>query len=192
MSDTGRSNADTAASTNSGAGSSGGGNDEAGRLAGVRQSAADAYSSALERTSSAYSTARERAGSAFSSAADTARSAGQKTAQGIDSNPMAAIVGGLALGAIAGALLPKTQREQELLGPAGRKITGTAKEAVRAAKEAGQTQLADLGLTKDGVRQKLDQFTEQAVGAVKSTAGAAASGAKSTASGGGNEGGGAA
>jgi ElaB/YqjD/DUF883 family membrane-anchored ribosome-binding protein len=182
MSDTGRSTADTAATTNSGAGNDAA---EASRLAAVRQSAADAYASARERTSAAYSTARERAGSALSTAADTARSAGQKTAQGIDANPMAAIVGGLALGAIAAALLPKTQREQQLLGPAGRKITGTAKEAVRAAKEAGQSQLADLGLTKDGVRQKLDQFTDKAVGAVKNTAGAAASTARTSATGGG-------
>ena len=164
----------TQSATNSGAGStgsggsggSGGGTGETGRLGGVRQSAAEAYESARERTTSAYQTARERAGGAYQSAA-------RRTSEGIETNPVAALLGGLALGAIAGALLPRTQREEELLGPAGRKVTDTAREAARAAKEAGRQQIDELGLSRDGVQRRLNEFTDKAVGAVRSSAGAA-------------------
>ena len=158
----------TQSATNSGTGDTGGngGGGDAGRLDNVRQSAADAYQSARERTTSAYQTARDRAGDAYQSAA-------RRTSEGIDTNPVAAVLGGLALGAIAGALLPKTRREEDLLGPAGRKVTNTAREAARAAKEAGRQQIDELGLSKDGVQQRLNEFADKAVGAVRSSASAA-------------------
>jgi hypothetical protein len=169
----------TQSATNSGAGGSGGngGNGgETGRLGSVRQSAAEAYESARERTASAYQTARERAGGAYQSAA-------RRTSEGIETNPVAAVLGGLALGAIAGALLPRTQREEELLGPAGRKVTDTAREAARAAKEAGRQQIDELGLSRDGVQRRLNEFTDKAVGAVRSSAGAATGAATGAVSG---------
>ena len=166
----------TASTTNSGAddGADGGGvKGGGGRLGAVRESAADAYEAARERTASAYQAARARAGGAYESARGTARSAGQRTAQGIESNPMAAIVGGLALGAIAGALLPRTRREEDVIGPVGRKVADTAREAARAAREAGRQQIDELGLSRDGLTRKLNEFTDKAAGAVRSSAGAA-------------------
>lgn len=138
-------------STNKGTGGSGaGGQDgDGGKLASVRQSAADAYQAARERTAAAYSTAR-----------DTAASAGRRTADGIDGNPMAALVGGLALGAIAGALFPVTRQERQLFGNVGRRVNDTARQAATAARDAGKKQL--------------DGFTDQALGAVRASASAAA------------------
>ena len=161
----------TASTTNSGAGTGtdGGG----GRLSGVRQSASEAYEAARDRTASAYEAARARAGGAYESARGTAASAGRRTAQGIDANPMAAVVGGLALGVIAGALLPRSRREEELIGPVGRKVTDTAREAARAARDAGRQQIDELGLSRDGVTRRLNEFTDKAVGAVRSSASAA-------------------
>ena len=150
----------SASANNSGARADG--NDSQGRTAAARQ----AFESARERTAAAYATARERAGSAY-------ETAGRKTSEGIDSNPVAAVVGGLAIGAIVAALLPRTSREDELLGSVGRKINDSAREAARAAREAGKGQLDELGLSRDGIRSKLDDFTGKAVGAVKSSAGAA-------------------
>jgi ElaB/YqjD/DUF883 family membrane-anchored ribosome-binding protein len=167
----------TASTTNKGAGAatagSGGNEGTGGRLDTVRQSAAEAYESARERTSAAYQAARERAGGAYDSARETARSAGRRTADGIDSNPLAAVVGGLAIGAIAAALIPRTQREEELLGGVGRKVTDTAREAARAARDAGREQIEELGLSRDGVQRRLNEFTDKAVGAVRSSAGTA-------------------
>jgi hypothetical protein len=155
----------SASANNSGAGADG--RDGNGRTAAARQ----AFESARERTAAAYATARERAGSAY-------ETAGRKASQGIDSNPVAAVVGGLAMGAIVAALLPRTGREDELLGSVGRKINDGAREAARAAREAGKTQLDELGLSRDGIRSKLDDFTGKAVGAVKTSAGAAAGAAR--------------
>lgn len=156
----------SASATNKGAGADG---DEGGRGAAARQ----AFEAARERTAAAYAAARERAGSAY-------ETAGRKTSQSIDSNPVAAVVGGLAVGAIVAALLPRTSREEELLGPVGRKINDTARQAADAAKEAGRGQLDELGLSRDGLKSKLDEFTGRAVGAVKTSAGAAAGAARGT------------
>lgn len=154
----------SASATNKGAGADG---DEGGRGAAARQ----AFESARERTAAAYAAARERAGSAY-------ETAGRKTSQGIDSNPVAAVVGGLAIGAIVAALLPRTSREEELLGGVGRKLTDTARDAANAAKEAGRGQLDELGLSRDGLQSRLNAFTDRAVGAVKTSAGAAAGAAR--------------
>src|SRR3954471_5050302 len=138
----------TQSTTSKGAGGGEAGGD-GGALASVRQSAADAYEAARQRTATAYSSARQ-----------TASSATRKTVEGIDGNPMAALVGGLALGAIVGALMPATRRERELLGNVGRRMNDTAREAVIAARDAG--------------KEKLDGFTDQALGAVRASASAAA------------------
>ena len=147
-----------ASATNKGAGADSGES----RVPAARQ----AYESARERTAAAYAAARDRAGSAY-------ESAGRRAGEGIDSNPVAAVFGGLALGAIIAALLPRTRREDEYLGSAGRRLNDSAREAARAAREAGRGQLDELGLNKDGLRSKLDEFTGRAVGALKDSAGAA-------------------
>jgi ElaB/YqjD/DUF883 family membrane-anchored ribosome-binding protein len=133
---------------------------EAGGLSGVRQSAAEAYETARERTRSALSSTRE-----------TVRGAGQRTVDGIDANPVAAVVGGLALGAVLGALLPRSEREQALLGTAGKRVTDTARQALIAAKDAGRSQLDEIGISPDGLRKRLDEFTDRAVGAVRESRG---------------------
>ncbi|HEX8621958.1 MAG TPA: hypothetical protein VF718_08285 [Allosphingosinicella sp.] len=133
--------------------------------------ARQAYESARERTAAAYAAAREKAGSAY-------ESAGRRAGEGIDSNPIAAVVGGLAVGAIVAALLPRTRREDEMLGSAGRRVNEAAREAARAAREAGKGQLDELGLSRDGLKSRIDEFTGRAVGAVKSSAGAAAGAAR--------------
>ena len=129
------------------------------RLAAVGESAAEAYRAARERTATAYESAR-----------GGARSVGRRAADGIEANPVAAVVGGLAIGALAAALLPKTRREEELLGDVGRRLTDTAREAARAVRDAGREQIDELGLSREGVRRKLDDFTDRAVGAVKTRA----------------------
>jgi hypothetical protein len=151
---------DRPASATSSAAGADGNEGSGGRTAAARQ----AFETARDRTAAAYATARERAGTAY-------ETAGRRTSEGIDSNPVAAVVGGLAIGALVAALLPRTSREDELLGSVGRKINDSAREAANAAKEAGKGQLDELGLSRDGLRSKLDEFTDRAVGAVKSSAG---------------------
>ena len=48
----------------------------------------------------------------------------------LDTNPLGVLAGGLALGAIAGALLPRTDREKELMRPVGAKLGATPAKSV--------------------------------------------------------------
>ena len=135
-SDTARTSSTTsgASASGSGGGSGGSGEESGGALSTVRQSAADAYQAARDRTSAAYAAARERAGSV-----------GQKTAETIDTAPMIAVAGGLALGALLGALLPRSSREEELLRPVGERLNETARQAIDSARASAREQIGDLG-----------------------------------------------
>lgn len=127
-----------------------------------RDSAANGHGGARSKASDAYQAARERTSAAFGSASERAGQVAERTSQGIETNPMMALAGGLALGAVLGALLPKTRREEELLGDYGRRINDTAREAARAAKEAGTSKLDELGYNRDTLRQKVDSLRSDA------------------------------
>ena len=81
------------------------------------------------------------------------------------------MAGGLAVGVLLAALLPRTEREDKLLGPIGERITGSARDAVDAAKEAGREKLAELNLTRDAGSSALEKIirgvSDAALGAVK-------------------------
>ena len=104
--------------------------------------------SARERAVDAYDRARERAGDS------------------IEGSPLLALGGGLALGALVAALLPKSRVEDRLLGDVGGRITGGARDAFDAAKEAGREKLSELNITRDAgasaVQSLVDGITEAA------------------------------
>lgn len=102
-------------------------------------------------------------------ASETARS----TSQAIDANPLGILVGGLALGAIVGALVPRSAREKALLKPLGAKIGATAALAVAAARDAGTSELKTLGLDTTSLRGQAKSLFD-GLGKVASTAGNAA------------------
>ena len=114
-----------------------------------RNRAADAYQSARERTASAYETARERASSVTRQAADQ-----------IAVYPVGAVIGGFAIGAVLAALLPRTEREDELLGTTGRRLTGAAKEAAQKGLDAGKTQIEEI---RNKAAQKVGDAVSEAV-----------------------------
>ena len=126
---------DTSTTTTSGTGGT-----QGGKSTGAR-GAAGAVSS---RAADAYSAARERTSAALSSAKETANRAGQRTSQRVETNPVSAIVGGLALGGILAWVLPKTQRETEALSGVGQKLTDTAKQAAQTAMDAGRQQVNEI------------------------------------------------
>lgn len=130
--------------------------------------------------SDAVTSARYKASALADSARDTAELARLRTADGVDANPVAALIGGLALGALAAAVLPRTRREDELLGLVGSKINDKARTAANAAVEAGQSKLDELGISKDTAMDKARALAQSAADVVKETATAAASGAKSS------------
>jgi ElaB/YqjD/DUF883 family membrane-anchored ribosome-binding protein len=151
---------------------------EGGRLSAATDRVRETASAATQRASDAYSSARDRTSAAYSTARERASRATERTADGIDSNPGAAVIGGLALGALLAAVLPKTQRESQAFGQVGRKINETAKEAARAAKEAGRSKLDEAGLNADTAKQKLGDIAASAGEAARTSATAAAQAVK--------------
>ncbi len=109
--------------------------------------------------------------------ADAARArlntAKTKVGEGIAGYPVAAIVGGLAVGAVVAALLPASRKEGELLGPIGGQIADRAKSALAAAREAGQGRLDELGLSSDAAGKQVGKLIES-VAQVAEIAGTAA------------------
>ena len=115
----------------------------------ARNAASQAYSSTRERTTALYGSARDRASSALSNSRET-----------VDANPVVAIAGGLALGAILGAVLPTSRREQELLGDVGSRVTDAAKGVANSAVEAGRSQVDEL---KSSALQNVGEAVVEAV-----------------------------
>lgn len=124
-------------------------------------------------------TARETVSNVYHTGVDKASDA----VHGLESSPVGILVGGLAVGLIAGALLPRSQREKDLLAPVGQRISDTARSAVQAAREAGQAELETRGLTRDGAREQVRGLVEGVVQAVSTAGAAAAKGAKQNADG---------
>jgi len=147
------------------------------KLSEARDQAYHAASAAREQVEHAYDTARAKAGEAYqttrtkaTAAAQTTRrvaeDASRKTAKGVEENPLIAVAGGLAFGALLAALLPRTERETKALGAVGRKINKKASDTVSAARKAGTdefkaaktqvTALVDkaMNATKSGIRKR--------------------------------------
>ena len=97
---------------------------------------------ARQQNSSTSPTARERAIDAYDSARERARDQ-------LGGSPLLALGGGLALGALVAALLPRSRAEERLMGKVGSRITTSARDAFDAAKEAGRERLTELNITKD-------------------------------------------
>lgn len=110
--------------------------------------------------------ARERAIDAYESTRERAR-------EGVDGSPLLALGGGLALGALIAALLPKTRTEDRLLGQVGGRITDTARNAADAAKEAGREKLAELNITREAGKGAMQSLID-GIGEAARTSGKAA------------------
>jgi hypothetical protein len=114
---------------------------------------------------------RPHAAEGLRSAKAAIGTAGEK----LHENPMATLVGGLALGVLIGTLLPRSQREVALLGPLGARLGDAARDAFDAARATGQDRLGELGLTRDGARDKVKTLLDGALDAASAASGAAKS-----------------
>jgi ElaB/YqjD/DUF883 family membrane-anchored ribosome-binding protein len=150
------------------------------------KSAAD---NAKAKTSRSSATARQKASVAIKVGKDAAvtgveqskviaRKAKAKTIEGVDKNPLAIILGGIAIGAIVGALLPRTERETKVLGKAGTKLNKKARKIAEAAKIAGMSQVDTLGLNGEAMRAQFRELVSKAALALKAAGQAATEAAK--------------
>lgn len=113
------------------------------------------------------------AGDKIKSGGEAARVASRKAAEGVDTYPVAALVGGLAIGAVLGALLPRTRQEEELLGTFGEALNERARNAATAARDAGQAKLDELGINSDAAGKQVGKLIES-MAQVAESAGSAA------------------
>ena len=121
---------------------------------------------------------RQRAIEAYDGALDSVAGAGRRAGDGIDDAPLIALAAGVAAGALLAALLPRTQSETRLLRPVGDRLSETAKAAAAAAKEAGTSRLAELGLTREKGAETLRSIFQGAEDAARTSAQAALSAAR--------------
>ncbi|WP_448502104.1 hypothetical protein [Sphingomonas sp.] len=114
---------------------------------GAVEQARDAVHDAIDKS-------RETASHAVDATRDTARTAAHKTEAAIEQHPIAALAGGLAIGAAIGALLPRTDAEAKHLGPLGKRISDGATAAALAARDQGKQELGALLPDKDNAKEK--------------------------------------
>jgi ElaB/YqjD/DUF883 family membrane-anchored ribosome-binding protein len=125
-------------------------NDQGGSRAPARRArAAEVFETARERTASAYETARERASAVTRQATEQ-----------MSVYPVAAVVGGFAVGALIATLLPRTETEKKLLGKSGRRLTDAAREAAQKGYDAGKSHLEEI---RAKAAQKVGEAVSDAV-----------------------------
>lgn len=139
----------------------------------ARTAVSDGYSAVRERAADAYADARERVGGAYASVSERATAARTRATEELEGNPFAAVVGGLAIGALVAAVLPRTERETKALGAIGGRINDAARGAASAAADAARERLDEAGLNRDRAQETVRKLIEEAA-AVASTAASAA------------------
>ncbi|WP_174286481.1 hypothetical protein [Sphingomonas bacterium] len=117
---------------------------------------------------------KDKAGTALEVSRDAAAEAARRASEGIEANPLGILVGGLALGALIGALLPRSAQEKELLAPVGKSLGGRARAAIAAARETGKTELGQMGLTKNAAQSQIRGLVESLVTVAQNVGTAAA------------------
>lgn len=117
--------------------------------------------------------ARQRAIEAYERTRDSAGEAGQKARDSLTEAPLLALAGGIAAGAIIAALLPRTERETELVAPTAKRLKSTVKSAADAARETGAARLKDVGISKEKGEQTLRSLLQGVGDAAKASAEAA-------------------
>lgn len=117
---------------------------------------------------------RESASHAYHDAKEKAADVAHKTAQTIEANPLGILVGGLAVGVLAGALIPRSAREKEVLAPLGKKLGETVRQATQAARETGMRELEEAGLTKGAAKDRAKSLLDDVVKAASNAGSAAA------------------
>ena len=115
----------------------------------------DGIDTARDKAAHAYEAARDRATDAVEASREKAQQAARQAAETMESNPVGVLVGGLALGALVAAIIPRGEREKKLLAPVGKGVGLAATAAIAAAKEAGRGELEARGLTASAAKSQV-------------------------------------
>lgn len=118
-------------------------------------------------------TARERAIEAYEEARDNLANSGRQVRDSLADAPLIALAGGIAAGAIIAALLPRTERETQLVRPTAKRVRETAKAAYDAARETGSTKLEEAGISRESGKATIRSLIDGISEAARASAGAA-------------------
>jgi len=105
---------------------------------------------------------RGRARSAYETARQRSRDAARQVTDQLGVYPLGAVVGGLAVGALIAFLLPRTEREDQLLGNTGRRLANAARDAAQKGLDAGRERAQNLS---GELGSKVGRAVAEAVGA---------------------------
>lgn len=86
------------------------------------------------------------------------RSRRERASAQIENNPLALVAGGVALGVVIGALLPRLAKEKELLAPVGKRIAEGAGAAASAARDAGKAEIDALLPKGDAAKEQFSKI----------------------------------
>jgi ElaB/YqjD/DUF883 family membrane-anchored ribosome-binding protein len=140
----------------------------------LRDKVGTAYTKSKSKAGDAVKTGKAKANDAAKVTRATAQKAAEKTAQSVDRNPIAAVLGGLAIGVIAAALLPRTTREDKSMGKMGKNVRAQAAQAAKAAKTNAKDTLDNLGVNSEAARSQIRDLASKLGKAVASAGNAAA------------------
>ena len=139
----------------------------------AKAKAGDAAHSAKVKAAEAAAATKASAKKAASSTKAGAQKAAASTGKTVESNPLGAILGGLAVGAIVAALLPRTTREDKLVGKVGHTVRATAGKAAKNATSTAKEQLDAMGINADAAKAQLRDLVGK-LGEAAASAGSAA------------------
>lgn len=109
----------------------------------VSGAASETLQSARERTAELAQQAKLKAGEVT-----------QLAGENMNTSPLAGVVLGLAAGALAGLLAPRTDTENGLVGEHRDRFADAARDAIKAAIDAGREQLDGYGVNADAAKEK--------------------------------------
>ncbi len=139
----------------------------------LRDKVGTVYAKGKVKAGDAVKTSKDTVSKAATVTKSTAKTAAKKTADGVERNPLAAVLGGLAIGAIAAALIPRTKREDKAMGKIGKSVRTTASNATSAARKNAKDTLDNLGVNSDAARSQVRDLASK-IGQAVTSAGTAA------------------
>ncbi len=122
-----------------------------------------ATDAAARKAADARDTASEKAASAYAYSRDTGTRLSHRLATGIQEHPLSVVVGGIALGLVVGALLPRLRSSSEREGTPPldllrERASGTARDTINAIGD----RLDELGINRNGAKEVLAMVREVA------------------------------
>lgn len=114
--------------------------------------------------------AQAKATDAYRSGKQSVKTAASRVEGTARDNPLAIVAGGVAIGAVIGALLPKTQKEEELLGAVGKRLAEGATAAAIAARDTGKAEFSTLKPDTSSAKDKAGSIVAHIFDAAKSAA----------------------